>query len=83
MIEGNWRVYPRTQGWHLPNGIESSQGPFALVVGREGLIDHQDLVFVRGLFGMVGGACQDGRSPFGHLPEHPTTAKAVNWAGVN
>ena len=83
MIEGDWRVYPRTSGQHLPNGIDFSQGLFTLVVGREGLIDHQDLVLVRGLFSMVGGTYQDSGSPFCYLPQHPTTAKDVGWARVD
>ena len=54
-----------------------------LVVGREGLVDLQDLVFFRGLFSAVGGARQEGKSPFGHLPQYPTVAKAVSRAGVD
>ena len=54
MIKGDGRVYPRTPSWYLTDGVDFSQGPLALVVGRKGLIDHHDLTFVRGFFCMAG-----------------------------
>ena len=63
MIKGDRHVYPRVPSWNLQDGIDFPQIPLALAVGRKGLINQHDLVLVRGLFCVTGGACKEGGPP--------------------